>query len=336
MQMRVLVQMPNWIGDAVMATPALNNLLEHHRGAEFFLVASPFVAEMFRADPTYRAVVTDASRSRRLRLIGLWNLGRRLRLHHGPFDLAWSFVNSLSSRILLRASGAPMRVAKKHARHDFLLTNPVSVQRGVHHAVRYNHVVNGFLGTEYATGPTTLHCAEPRRYGRPTVGINPGAAYGDAKRWHPEGFVETAHALASDFDIVLFGGPKERDLTREMESVLRAGGVRNLHNATACTMAELLSMIAGLDLFITNDTGPMHIAGAFGVPTVAIFGATDPERTHPWANPHVRVVQRDLPCAPCGKRTCPLEHHDCMTRIESREVIDAALSLFHQTTRHVA
>jgi heptosyltransferase-2 len=330
--MNVLVRMPNWIGDAVMATPALNNLLRHFNGAEFVLVGSPFVAEMFREDPQFRAVATDASKLRKFHLVNVWNLGRQLRSRHGPFDLAWSFVNSLSSRVLLRASGASRRVAKKHAWHDFSLTHAIPVGADLHDAERQTVVVNSYLGTDYETGPTSLYVRESHRYGRPTAGINPGAAYGDAKRWPHERFAETALAIASYFDVVLFGGPKDLDVVNEIETVLRGKGVQNLRNAAGCSIAELLSLMADLDLFITNDTGPMHIAGAFGIPTVAVFGATNPDHTRPWANPKARIVRHELPCAPCGKRTCPLKHHECMRRIESREVIDAALSLIERRT----
>lgn len=325
--MRVLVRMPNWIGDAVMATPALNCLLKHYRGAEFVLVGSPFVAEMFRRDPSFRAVVTDDTKSRRFRFANLWKLGRQLRSRYGPFDLAWSFVNSLSSRVLFVASGAKVRVSKKHGWPDFLLTDAIATNADLHDAERQVQVVNRYLGTDYETGPTSLYVHQPHRYARPTVGINPGAAYGDAKRWPHERFAKTALALAPRFDIVLFGGPKDREVVDEIETILRAEGVQNLRNATGCSMAELLELMADLDLFITNDTGPMHIAGAFGLPTVAIFGATNPDRTCPWANPKTRIVRHELPCAPCGKRTCPLKHHECMTRIASSEVIGAALSL---------
>jgi len=324
--------MPNWIGDAVMATPALNCLLEHHGGAEFVLVGSPFVAEMFQGDPKFRAVVTDDSKARRFRFVNLWSLGRQLRSRYGPFDLAWSFVNSLSSRVLFIASGAAKRVAKKHAWHDFLLTDAIPTDANLHDAERQVQVVNRYLGTDYETGPTSLYVHQPHRYPRPTVGINPGAAYGDAKRWPHERFAETALALASRFDIVLFGGPKDREVVSEIEAILRAEGVQNLRNATGCSIAELLELMADLDLFITNDTGPMHIAGAFGLPTVAVFGATNPDRTRPWANSKTRIVRHELACAPCGKRTCPLKHHECMKRIESREVIDTALSLIERKT----
>jgi len=325
--MKVLVRMPNWLGDAVMATPALHNLLNHFGGAEFVLVGPPVVADLFRADPRFRAVVTDPTKSQRFRTARLWQLGRRLRAQYGPFDLGWSFANGFSSRVLLRASSAARRVSKRHAWHDFLLTDTIAIDRGLHETDRYNRVVNGYLGTDYPIGPTKLHAARPHRYDRPTAAIQPGAAYGAAKRWLPERFVEAAVMLSSRFDIVILGGASERSLTDDIESRLRSQGVHRLHNATGCTMGDLLSLIAGLDLLLTNDSGPLHIGAAFGVPTVAVFGSTSPQHTFPWGNPCARLVRHELPCAPCAKRTCPLQHHACMRDVTAREVVTAALAL---------
>jgi heptosyltransferase II len=309
-------------------------LLRHFGGAEFVLVGAPSVANMFRQDPRFQAVVADPTKGQWFRPARVWQLGRRLRAQYGPFDLGWSFANGFSSRVLLRASGAVRRVSKRHTWHDFLLTDPIAIDRGLPEAQRYQRVVNGYLGTDYPLGPTTLYAAQPHRYARPTAAISPGAAYGDAKRWLPERFVEAASMLSSRFDILILGASAEQSLTSDIESRLRAQGVQRLENATGCTMSESLSLIAGLDLLLTNDSGPLHIGVALGVPTVAIFGATSPNHTFPWDSPHARLVRHELPCAPCAKRTCPLQHHACMSNVTAREVVDVALALLDaQATR---
>ena len=329
--MRILVRMPNWIGDAVMETPALNNLVAHHPDARFVLVGSPLVAEMLRPDPRFHAVLADTSKQCRSRLLGIAHLGRQLRAGYGPFDLAWSFVNSLSSRLLCAASRARRRVARRHGWHDVMLTDAIGLRGSPHEARAANQIVNTFLGTDYPTGPTALYVEKPERFPRPTAGINPGAAYGESKRWLADRFAETARALAADHDIVLFGGPRDRQVVARIEAQLKDQGVGNVRNAVGCTMAQLLSLTAGLRLFVTNDTGPMHIAGALAIPTVAVFGSTDPARTSPWDHPHVKIVCHALPCAPCKERICPLKHHDCMRQIEAAEVIRAARTLAAQT-----
>ena len=333
--MRILVRMPNWLGDAVMATPALNNLLRHYAGAAFTLVGSPVVAELFADDSRFVAAVPDNSQNARPRLAGVWRLARQLRRDLGPFDEGWTFQNGLSSRLLLWAAGAPRRIARvHHGWADLLLTHAVRCDLTQHHAEIYNAAVNGGLGTSYPAGPTTVPASKQHVYPRPTAGLHPGAAYGNAKRWPPERFAEAALGLSQQYDIVLFAGPNERELAEQVESLLIAAGVRNVTNLAGRTsIRELVARIAGLDLFIANDSGPMHVAGALGVPTVAIFGSTDARVTRPWAAERTRVVRRDLPCSPCHARTCPLHHHACMRDIIAADVISAVNALAKMTRR---
>jgi heptosyltransferase-2 len=327
--MCILVRMPNWLGDAVMATPALNNLLRHHAGAEVVLVGSPIVADLFADDPRMLAAVTDDSGRSRPRFAGLWKLARRLRREFGPFDEGWTFQNGFSSRLLLVAAGAKRRIARAHNRWaDWLLTDVVRCDLSRHHAEIYAATVNGGLRASYAAGRTAVPVGMPHRHPRPTAGLHPGAAYGNAKRWPSERFAEAAIKLSSRFDLVLFAGPSECELAGEIESRLIRAGVRNYVNLAGRTsVRELAAHLAGLDLLIANDSGPMHLAGALGVPTVAIFGSTDPRVTRPWAAERTVVVRRDLDCSPCHARSCPLLHHACMRDITAEQVVRAALSL---------
>lgn len=325
--MRILVRLPNWLGDAVMATPALENLLHHFPAAQVVLVGQPLIAELFAADPRF-VVVADHSRTRRNRWLGLWQLGRELRACYGPFALAWSFPNRFSARFLLRAAAAPQRIGRRFGWADVLLTDAIRCQQGWHQAEIYNALINGFLGTSYPTGPTRLPAVTPYPYPGPTAGLHPGAAYGGAKRWDPDKFAETAIAWSRAYHLVLFGGAKEAALVDGIAARLCAAGVTEFTNlAGRTTIRELVARIAGLDLFVCNDSGPMHVAGAFGVPTVAVFGPTDPQATHPWAHPRLRVVRHAVPCAPCQARRCPLQHHACMRELAAPEVIAAGWSL---------
>ncbi len=327
--MRILVRMPNWLGDAVMATPALNNLLRHYAGAKVVLVGSPIVAELFAEDPRLVAAIADDSGQSRPRIAGLWKLARRLRRDFGPFDEAWSFQNGFSSRWLLWAAGAKRRIARAHHRWaDWLLTDTVRCDLTRHHAEIYAATVNGGLWTNYQAGPTTVPVRQRHAYPRPTVGLHPGAAYGNAKRWPPQHFADAAIALAKQYDIVLLAGPNERELTDQIELRLTQADVRNYTNLAGSTsVRELAAYLAGLDFFLANDSGPMHLAGALGVPTVAIFGSTDPRVTRPWAAERTVVVRRELDCSPCHARSCPLLHHACMRDITADHVVRAALSL---------
>lgn len=320
--------MPNWLGDAVMATPALGNLRQHFVDAEVVLVGSPIVAELFSADPALRAVIADQSKLTRFRSRAVARLGRRLAHEHGPFDLAVGFPNSFSSRLLLWSCGASQRAGGNRGLSRFLLNRPVVVDRRAHQAEIYNQVVNGCLGEDYPTGPTHVFVRAAHDYPRATAGINPGAAYGSAKRWPPERFAAVACELAGQYDLVLFGGPAEAEMVGEIASLLRQSGIHNFQNlAGKTTVTELAERLAGLELLVTNDSGPMHLAGAFDVPTVSVFGATNHIRTCQWRNPLATIVRHELPCAPCMKRTCPLGHHACMNEIEADEVLAAARRL---------
>ena len=161
----------------------------------------------------------------------------------------------------------------------------------------------------------------------PVIGISPGAAYGNAKRWLPERFAEAAMELREHaHSFLVFGAPSERDLCQAVTSdLLRAGlAVRNLAGQT--TLAQFIDLAAACELFLTNDSGAMHVASALGVPTVAVFGATDAAATGP-TGPLARIVYRHAECSPCLLRDCPIDHR-CMTRVTASEVAAEALALW--------
>ena len=156
------------------------------------------------------------------------------------------------------------------------------------------------------------------------LGINPGASYGSAKRWYPEEFAQVAAELSEKYDIVIFGGLGEVDIANDIEKSLIEKGVTNYQNlAGKTTIPELINQISRLDLFITGDSGPMHIAATFQIPTVAIFGPTNHDETSQWMNEKSMIVKKNLECQPCMKRTCPLKHHNCMKMVVASDVLRA-------------
>ena len=184
-----------------------------------------------------------------------------------------------------------------------------------------NLIPSGKLLINQATKPT-------KKNPTPIVGINPGASYGSSKRWYPEKFAEVAIELSSQYEILIFGGLDEKDIASDIENILINKGVLNYKNiAGKTTITELVECISKLDLFISGDSGPMHIAASFQVPTVAIFGPTRDNETSQWMNQKSIIVKKHLDCQPCMKRTCPLLHHNCMKMIKAGDILNAIESL---------
>ncbi|MDH4199227.1 MAG: lipopolysaccharide heptosyltransferase II, partial [Spirochaetia bacterium] len=207
--------------------------------------------------------------------------------------------------------------------HSFLVMNQTVRFTGKRHLVEnYNLLIQKLIGEKRQPGKLKLYIPV-EKFARKTMGINPGATYGSAKRWNPDKFAKAAAAFARDYDIVIFGGEKERDIAAEVEKNLKKLNVFNYTNlAGKTTVEELCAKIGALSLFITNDSGPMHVAAAYQIPTVAIFGPTKYKETSPWENPGAVIVRReDLPCSPCMKHHCPLKHHHCMEWITAEEVV---------------
>jgi len=225
------------------------------------------------------------------------------------FDLAISFRSSFRSKVFLYFINAKQKFqfSKKYI--------------NMHQVEKYNTFINQALHTDYAANDLKLYI-KPFHYDKPSLGINPGATYGSAKRWYPGEFAKVAIKLSKNYNIIIFGGPTETEIAKDIERKIRKSGVDNIQNlAGKTTIKELISKIAGLSQFITNDSGPMHIAAAYKIPTIAIFGPTNHKETHQWMNPREIIIRKEIACAPCMKRTCPLKHHECMKLIKAEDVL---------------
>ena len=322
--MKILIILPNWLGDALMATPAIEHLSTLHPNAKFTFVGSFVSIEALKYHPKAEASFVDETKKN----------GNRLRSTHefaaslGQFDLAITFRNNIYSSLLLFFTPAHIKIARKSWHASLLLDKSVKLSRDIHLSEQYNNLVNTLDETPSSAPNSQLYIPK-HQYDKPSLGINPGATYGSAKRWYPDKFAEVAKAFSSQYQIIIFGGPSEVDMGADIEKRLQEMGIHNYINLAGKTnIQELCSHIGGLDIFITNDSGPMHVAAAYEVPTVAIFGPTRHAETCQWKNERSSIVRRDdVPCAPCMKRTCPLKHHECMTKIEASDVIEAVKEL---------
>jgi len=309
--MKYLIELPTWLGDAVMATPAIENIRTHDPDAQLILFGSFLSTQLFGEHPNVTKIIVDESRKEGNRFWSLYRYAREI----GSVDAAISFRGHFASRFLLWMTDAKRKC---------LYTKKKETER--HQVLRYNDFVNHCLGTGYEAGPLKLYLEETSvpTSKRKRLGINPGATYGSAKRWYPEKFARVGAVLSKEYDIVIFGGPGEKDIAADIEKGLKAAGVQNYTNLAGKTsIPELMRQIASLDLFITGDSGPMHLGAAFGIPTVAIFGPTKEKETSPWMNAKSLIVKKEMACAPCMKRTCPLKHHECMKLIGAEDVLAA-------------
>ena len=163
--------------------------------------------------------------------------------------------------------------------------------------------------------------------GGAVVGVSPGAAYGSAKRWIPERFAESAVRLSREFKggVAIFGSKDERPLCEEVAARVRSAGVDAANWAGETTLRQFIEMAAACRVFLTNDSGAMHIASALGVPMVAVFGATDHVATGP-TGALARIVREPVECSPCLLRECPIDHV-CMTKVTADRVVREAIEV---------
>lgn len=315
--MKILVVLPNWLGDAVMATPAIEALYTVYPDAELTMVGSYVSLEALKHHPACVRSFVDETKKGGNRFLNTYRFAKTL----GRHDMALTFRNQLHSSLLLFWSDTPITAGRTNWHSRLLLTHAIKPKHPSHLVEQYRDIAQSLTPQPLVIGKLKLHIP-PHPYERPTLGINPGATYGSAKRWYPEKFADVARFFAGRYNIVIFGGPNEVEMANDIEARLNGVDVINLAGKTS--VQELCSHIGGLDLFITNDSGPMHVAAAYQVPTVAIFGPTRHLETSQWQNEKSIIVRHDMECAPCMKRECPLGHHECMKSIKAQEVIEAA------------
>ncbi len=351
----ILVRVPNWIGDAVMCLPALMDIREYFAKANITILARPTIAEMLREQCGINDVLVFENQTSHRGLFGLLKLSHRIR--ERTFDLAVLFQNAFEAAVLTSISSIPKRIGYATDGRGWLLSQsvPRPSKGSFHQTHYYQQLVQALTKKPGINRSPTLVVSEndqkaceatfPEVCVPPDVlliGINPGSIYGSAKRWLPERFAEVgdrvvAHILQeypeySSVRCLLMGGKGEEALGREIADQMSSQPIV-LSGKTS--IRELMCILRRCNLLITNDTGPMHLAQALGVPVVAIFGSTDPEATCPSGGEQTLVCTK-VRCAPCLLRACPIDHR-CMTGVSTDQVMSAVMkqieakSVFTQT-----
>lgn len=313
--MKLLIELPTWLGDAVMATPAIEILIESFGEAEVTVIGSLISTEAIKNHPKIKkSFVLNKN------YVDILRLSKKLE----NFDYYFSFRNSLRSNLLSLLINSKHKYIFKEKKYF-----------GIHQVEKYARFVNNSLGLEGPIGKLKLSITNTTSKIKDSnkkllLGINPGSSYGSAKRWYPEQFAKVAEKLSKDYDIIIFGSKNEIDIANDIQNSLNDLGISNYLNLSGKTsIEELINHISKLDLFITGDSGAMHLAACFQVPTVSIFGPTRDTETSQWKNQKSVIVKENLNCQPCMKRSCPLKHHNCMKLVKAERVLDAVGSLEH-------
>lgn len=325
----ILIRATNWVGDAVMSLPALHAIRERFPQAHVAILAKPGVADLYKREKLADEVIPYTASS----LLDKWRVGKYLASR--GFDCAILLQNAFEAALLAWVARIPNRIGYARDGRGPLLTRAVPVPHPgeipPHQRFYYLELLRRAGMIDDLPDTIPFIAVSGRTDSPPVIGVSPGAAYGTAKRWLPEHFAEAAARLARErgASIALFGSKSERALCEEVAGLMEGCEITNYAGQTS--LAEFIDLAARCELFLTNDSGAMHIASALNVPTVAVFGATDDIATGP-SGASARVVREPVECSPCLLRECPIDHR-CMTRVSAARVVEQSLQLLASPSR---
>ena len=361
---RILVRGVNWLGDAVMTTPALLRLREKFPAAHITLLGPEKLRDLWLHHPAVDATISFTAGE------GIFSIAKKLRAE--KFDLALVLPNSPRSALEIFFAGIPQRLGGARPLRNWALTQAVSpradavkmskltvaqikgrvdnelppsfrsppkkISAAAHHIFQYLQLAAAVGANPEPLPPQLTVTPEEteavrKKFGleqisSPVFGLNPGAEYGPAKRWPAEKFIPAAHEIQRRTGCawILFGGKNDAATTAQIESAIRNPQSAIFNLAGKTNLRELMALLKVCRVLLTNDTGPMHVAAALSTPVVAPFGSTSPELTGPGLPGDTRhqLIKADAPCSPCFLRECPIDFR-CMNGISSDRVVEAVL-----------
>lgn len=329
--MTIAVFLPNWIGDVVMATPALRALRRRYPDAHLVGVLRPYVADVLAGTQFLDEQLFYAPRARE-RELGSWSLIKRLR-ERRP-EMAVLFTNSLRTGALAWASGAARRIGFVRYGRGLLLTDKLYHARDERGKYAPSPVLDDYLKLAYAAdcAPESPHLELSTTFqdeagaelvwrrlnlpaGERVIAFNSGGAFGAAKLWPTEYFAELARRVAEQlgYTVLVVCGPSERRVAEKITAGANHPRVKSLAEEPL-SIGLTKACIRRARLLVSTDSGPRHFAAAFGVPVVTLFGPTHIA----WSENHFPQsihLQQKVPCGPCQERVCPLRHHHCMREL---------------------
>jgi heptosyltransferase-2 len=336
---RVVVIAPNWLGDAVMALPAIADIRRHFAGARLTIAARPPLAPLFSMVPAIDDSITLPGGGGLRAVLG-WQADARA-LADKAFEIAILLPNSFATALIVNKAAIPERWGYATDWRGRLLTRAIRKPKGTMHQSEYYQALTSALGI--SAGPPFAEVRPSVDRVRelaldlgldtdePFVVFAPGAAYGRAKQWLPERFAQLAELIINDrgWSVIMVGSNADRSACADIAARLPATGTRmnRLIDLSGKTDLPLLAgVMSRARAVVSNDSGAMHLAGAVGANVVAIFGATNERRTSPLRagaeSPEPRIVSHEVFCRPCMLRECPIDHR-CMSGISARKVYAA-------------
>lgn len=334
---RILIRGVNWVGDAVMTTPAIAGIRQTFPRAKISLLVKPWVAGVFAGNPHVDEILLFNRDGPHSGLSGLFRLVQELR--RARFDLAILLQNAFEAALLAFLARIPHRIGYSTQGRGLLLTTMVvqdQSTRQLHHVDYYQDLLrtlgwvvgerepNVYLSREAEERAEALLGGEGVRPGEPLVAFNPGSTYGSAKRWPADRYANLADRLVEDLGVkvLLTGAQADGVVAKAVRSSARHP--ERVIDLTGRTDMQLLAaVLKRCAVFVTNDTGAMHVGAAAGVPVVAIFGPTDPTATSPVGR-HI-MLRHPVPCSPCLLRECPIDHR-CMNGISINDVFSSIIN----------
>jgi len=327
---RILIRSSNWLGDAVMSVPAVRAIKNGRPDTHITVAAPAKIASMWKLVSEVDAIIPLSGNS-------LVAAARSLR-RQSSFDAAILFPNSLRVALESWLSGIPRRVGYRGHSRSWLLNQIIPEPRRPgpleHQSSRYLHIARD-CGAETSNiehrtpniATASIHQRSPIDDSPIRIGLSPGAEYGPAKRWLPERFAEAAAAVTARSPVqwILFGKKNDAPIGEQITSALGDSCVNRIGQTT---LEQLIDELRQCRLLLTNDTGTMHLAALLGIPTVAIFGSTEPRLTGPLGDRHI-VLRHHVECSPCFLRNCPIDFR-CMKAVSVQEVADAVMSILQQ------
>jgi len=344
---KILIRGVNWVGDAVMTMPAVRSIRDNYPEAQLSLLVKPWVKDLFLNDPSLNDLLPY--RNDYKGIFGKFRAGSEIRKE--DFQCSYLFQNAFDAAIISFLAGIPERIGYGRDGRGLFLTRPAKITKEIldlHHIRYYLHLLETVGLTAHYRLPWIYPDLEQRlkarsilqNLKRPVIGLNPGAAYGSAKRWPPERFGRVATRIIDELggSVVIFGSANESAMGAGImssipEEVLSDNSFIDLTGKTS--LSGLCDLLSECDLLITNDSGPMHIGYAVGTPLIGIFGSTSPEHTGPPEyrfegaefGYRFRIIRGEAECAPCFERTCRYGHLACMESIPADTVFTALKEL---------